>query len=81
MNVQEAVNRARAAVERRYGEDPRRAWQTAWVDSYAQPDYRIELHVWAGSPAKGWVIVNHGTQVVIAYDGSGRRIKAWSYQA
>ena len=81
MNVQEAINRARAVLEKKWGGPPDRPWAVAFLGSYNDRQYRVELHVLTGSPAKGWVIVNHGTQKVITYDSSGRQIKAWFYQA
>jgi hypothetical protein len=76
---EEAILRAREAVRQRYGGAGDRQWLVAVLDSYDDPCNRIEFHVLEGSPPKGWVVVDQGT--AIAYDQSGRRIKAWHCQS
>ena len=37
-----------------------RKWLEAHADSYKNPQYRIQLLVLEGSPAKGYVVVDYG---------------------
>ena len=54
------IERAKKKVEESYGKpDAGRRWVKTHIDSYKDPQYRIELHVWEGSPAKGYIVVNY----------------------
>ena len=80
MTIQEAIASARASVVRNYNTRPgmpEREWLVAGCNSYENKNNRVELHVWNGSPAKGWVIANYGTGQVWAYSLDGRCLHRW----
>jgi hypothetical protein len=52
-----------------------RKWLEANLDSYESPDHRIRVLVLEGSPAKGYVIVNYGTETVLAFDVFDKKLK------
>lgn len=58
-----AIAKARRIVERdHYSNDGnKRKWLTTFVDSYKNKKYRVELHIWEGSPTRGYVVVGHDT--------------------
>jgi hypothetical protein len=56
---EEALEKARLCAEQAHG-DPSgsRPWLVgAAPDSYGEPQYRTEVHVWEGSPPKGYVFI------------------------
>ena len=77
--MKEAIESAKAAVVKSYeGNRPTgRKWLKAHVDSYKNKDYRIELFVLEGSPAKGFVIADYGHNCAMAFNAWGRKIRTF----
>lgn len=71
--IEKAKNKVIQAYEHK--ENTQRKWLTAYVDSYSDKDYRIEILVLEGSPAKGVVLINYGRNFVLAIDAWGKVTK------
>jgi len=65
--LNELIEKAKEKIIQNYGEQPNRRWLEAHTDSYGNPNYRIQMIVWEGSNAKGYIIINHGTGRIRAY--------------
>ncbi len=79
-NIEEYIKKAKIIVEKRYNfpNSCHRNWLESHCDSYSIPKYRIQMWVYEGSAAKGYVIVNYGTGIVRAYGVGDKLLKAYS---
>jgi|GEM_PF-3872099 len=67
------IDKAKKKVEKDYnGSSPSsRTWEVARAND-------VEIHVYAGSPDKGYVVVNHGAQTVMAFNVEDKRLCRWT---
>jgi hypothetical protein len=83
MTMRELIEKAKDCVVKNYDNRPRpfiRPWlEASPPDSYGDPSYRMSLCVFEGSPAKGWVVVNHSLRQAWAFDGWGNKIGTFSW--
>ncbi len=77
--MQKKIVKAKQKVVEKYehGKTTERQWLQASVDSYDNSEYRVELFVLEGSPAKGLVIVNWGARWIKAIDLWGNQLYTW----
>jgi len=75
--LKELIDKAKEKIEQNYGEQPDRRWLEAHADSYENPNYRIQIFVWEGSNAKGYLVINHGTGRIRAYGVNDNLL--WTY--
>lgn len=54
-----------------------RKWLEASLDSYRTADHRITIFALEGSPVKGYVIANFGTEKVIAFGNDDKKLKTY----
>lgn len=76
--MEELIEQAKKLIERRSESD--RRWLEASLDSYDDKSHRVSLIVQEGSPAKGYIIANYGTEQVIAFDYDGTKLKTYRLQ-
>ncbi|MBI4220655.1 MAG: hypothetical protein HY682_10955 [Chloroflexi bacterium] len=79
--MNKVLQQAKDFLLRKIAED--RQWTVAGhVDSYGDPDNRVEFHVLEGSPPRAFIIAwrRSSGQVrrAVALDSSGKRLKAFS---
>jgi hypothetical protein len=68
MNKEEATQICKDKIMMKYSSTyDDRPWETSGIDSYGTDEYRIEIHVWKGSPVKGYVVINNGTRTARAF--------------
>ena len=79
--LSELIIRAKTLVEKRIPDALDRHWLRALVKCYDNPEHGITLYVLEGSPPRGYVIVNHATKRVIAYDAADAHIKTYNVAA
>ena len=59
------------SLQHKSGELPKRRWlKSIPEDSYGDSNYRIELWVLEGSPAKEVALIDHGHGTIICHSGS-----------
>jgi len=75
--LDELIQKAKEKIEQNYGKQPGRKWLDAHADSYGNPTYRIQILVWEGSNAKGYIVINHGTGRIRAYGVNDKLL--WTY--
>lgn len=76
--MEEIIKRAKIKVIDAYDGVDNRKWLTASLDSYETKDYRIEVFVREGSPQKGFIVANHGTGTVLAFNAWNDLIFKWT---
>jgi hypothetical protein len=74
------VEICKQAVIETYEHQPttERKWLEVHVDSYENTNYKIQLSVLEGSPAKGYVVADYGREIVQAFDPWGKRLKRFT---
>lgn len=68
-----AGQKAKSRVEKRAGDTTNRQWAKA-SPSQAVTETRVELHVLSGTPPAGYVLAEHSTGMVRAFDAGMRHI-------
>jgi hypothetical protein len=69
MEIEKAIEKAKALVARNYGETGDRKWlKSNPPDSYGDERYRVELYVFEGSPPKGFVVADWSHLIVKAFN-------------
>ena len=79
---EEALMRARKAVMRRSGGQEERKWLVGKApDCYNNPNYRTQIHVLEGSPARGFILDSGGPHsgILVVIDMNGEFIKRLEY--
>lgn len=87
-DLKTSIEYAKEIVKRAYGHymksagESQRPWKQISIDSYENPAYRIELYVYEGSPAKGYIIANYGTRTLTVFNGHDQKLKQlrWNFQ-
>ena len=79
--INDIVKKAKIKVLISYGgnlkDNTTRKWIESHSDSYNDSCYRVQLLVYEGSPAKGYVIINYGVGFVTCFDASGKQLYTW----
>ena len=78
--IQLAIDQAKESVIKSYGhKDYSRPWVVARArhEGWEDGSQDMELHMWEGSPAKGWVVVNYGSGTATAFGVNGRKIHTY----
>jgi hypothetical protein len=81
-SIEVLIETAKKLVEQRINDnfESTRLWECiGCIDSYENKAYRIELHVYTGSPIKGYVIVSHGTGTVRAFGVHDKILKTFKF--
>jgi len=62
------------------GEDANRPWRRvrAKHESWLDGSMDIELIMFEGSPAKGYILVNYGTKNIIAFGPHDKQLHKWN---
>lgn len=77
MEMNELLLKAQRFLTSRAGGGDRRFLYAVPLDSYDEKHYRMEFYVLEGSPPKGFIVADHASRQVSAYDGAGTLLKVF----
>lgn len=76
--MSELIEKGKRAVEEAYGSKYEREWlECSLPHSYGRSDYKVTLHVYSGSPPKGYVLADWCYGIVKAYTLQMRLIRTY----